>query len=169
MHTYIQQEKEIFDAHSELVKVGTDSPRNIALSCTSVDSLDLIQPLWKYDDEHDTDAEVSDNEWVNQEACSDILCDKGSKLSHASEVTECCICLEDNFTLRLYDNYKINCNKINVCTFSVYRCANHRDKDYHQQTPEHYNRTTFRQTILTDVTIDGYVYTELLNHTSTSY
>ena len=147
------------------MKVGSDSPTNIAMTCTSVESLDLIQPLWTYDNELDTDTEVSDSEWVmiSEEACNGTQSDEDSKLSHTSGVTECFISLEDDY------NYRWSNNENNFPC----RCAIHREKndvhDQHTCTPEQCSATIFRQTILTDVTIAGYVHTKLLKHSSTNY
>lgn len=64
----------MFDADSELVKVGTDSPlATTAAICASLNSLDLIEPLGKSSDELDA-VDFIDN--CNQKLCIDGVTNK---------------------------------------------------------------------------------------------
>ena len=60
----------MFDAHSELVKVGTDSPMATTVATyASLSSLDLIEPLGKSDEFHFVTDDT--RETYNQKPCID--------------------------------------------------------------------------------------------------
>ena len=126
----------MFDADSELVKVGTDSPMATTVAMyTSLNSLDLIEPLGKSSDEMDF---IDTRNTYNQKPCIDgvINEDNGSEeFCLQLQVTECI-----KFPTPIQEN-SVQQNHVDSIT------------------------TTNHKTVLTSINADGYVHTQLLSCT----
>ena len=169
----------MFDAHSELVKVGTDSPTATSSKCTSLNSLDLIQPLWKNDDnELETmDFGSDETETINQKANSGMMSDENSGSEAFCQQSQITFLAASDDQDKYFEHRcctqegSLHCHCENHTMSSAHQssCVEMNFPDYDQEendpyVPKH-STTTNQQTVLTNVTIDGYVYTKL-NHTN---
>jgi hypothetical protein len=124
----------MFDAHSELVNIGADSPMSTAVAIhASISSLDLIEPLGKTDELNFVDI-IGDI--CNQKACINSI---------SNEVDE-----PEHF---LQPDLELQCMKFPTTI--------HDPENVGQQVD---SATTFNhKMVLTNVNADGYVHTQLLN------